>query len=150
MGELSTLPNGRVLLEALMITPDMLRSLPKVPVPVPALRALLSLLISTLPFDEEFYARTYPDLATAKDAGLITDLRMHFQRHGYLEGRLGSEPWVDENFYNEMYPDIALAVSRGEMPSALDHYIAAGAAEGRVPNRTDLQTRRMWLEILGE
>ena len=150
MAEPSTLPNGRVLLEALMLTPEMLGSLPKVPVPVPALRALLSLLSSALPFDEEFYARTYPDLAKARDSGSIADLRMHFQQHGYLEGRLGAEPPVDENFYKATYPDVAIGIAGGEMQSALDHYIRAGASEGRFANPADEQARRVWLEILGQ
>jgi hypothetical protein len=106
-------------------------------------------LISALPFDEEFYASTYPDLAAARDARSIADLRMHFLQHGYLEGRLGAEPDVDENFYKKTYPDVAIAISRGEVRSAVDHYVKAGAAEGRAANPMDLQARRIWLEILG-
>ena len=149
MDALSTIPNGKALLETLMITPEMLRSLQKVPVPVPALRALLGLLIAALPFDEEFYARTYPDLAEARESGSIADLGKHFREHGYLEGRLGAQPAIDENFYKESYPDVAMAISRGDIRSALDHYITAGAAEGRAANPAELQARRAWLDILG-
>src|SRR5580765_6492892 len=126
MDGLSTLPNGKALLETLMLTPEMLRSLQKVPVPVAALRALLSLLIAGLPFDEEFYARTYPDLAAARGSGSIADLGKHFREHGYLEGRLGAPPAVDEEFYKETYPDVAMAISSGDIRSALDHYMMAG------------------------
>jgi hypothetical protein len=150
MAEASIPPNGRVLLDALMITPEMMRSLPKVPVPVRALRALLSILVATLPFDEEFYATTYPDLAKARDAGSIADLRMHFLEHGYLEGRLGAKPQVDEDFYRETYPDVAKAIASRKMRSALEHYVTAGASEGRVANPGDLQARRVWLDILGQ
>ena len=64
-----------MLLDALMITPGKLRAFQKVPVPVPALRALLSLAIAALPFDEESYTGTYPDLADARDSGSVADLR---------------------------------------------------------------------------
>src|SRR5439155_27329392 len=83
-------PNGRVLLDALMLTPELLRALPKVAVPVAGLRALIGALVAAMPFDEEFYAATYPDLAAARNAGTIADLRMHFIEHGYLEGPLGA------------------------------------------------------------
>ena len=149
MNELAALPNGRVLLDTLMLTPEMLHSLPKVPVPVPALRALLSVLVAQLPFDENFYAATYPDLAQAKQSGSIADLRTHFLEHGYLEGRLGAKPEIDEKFYREMYPDVAIGISRGEMHSAADHYVRAGAAEGRFANPAQMRACRQWQEILG-
>ena len=149
MDGLSSLPNGKALLETLMLTPEMLRSLQKVPVPVPALRALLSLLIAALPFDEEFYAGTYPDLAQARESGSIADLGKHFREHGYLEGRLGAQPAIDEDFYKATYPDVAMAISRGDIRSALDHYIMAGASEGRAANAAEMQAHRAWLEILG-
>jgi hypothetical protein len=149
MDEVSTLPNGRILLDALMLTPEMLRLLPKVPIPAAALRALLQVLIARLPFDEDFYMTTYPDLAQASKAGSIANLRAHFLEHGYLEGRLGAEPEVDEDFYKEMYPDVAAGIARGEILSASDHYIRAGAAEGRFANPVQMQACRQWQEILG-
>jgi len=146
---LGTLPNGRVLLAAMMLTPDMLQSLPKVPVPVPALRKLLGVLVAALPFDEAFYTAAYPDLAKARDAGVIADLRTHFIEHGYFEGRLGTKPEVDANFYTKMYPDVARAIGNGEVKSALDHYIQAGAAEGRFASAADMQATRHWEQLLG-
>jgi hypothetical protein len=149
MNELTTLPNGRILLDALMLTPEMLRTLPKVPIPVTALRALLRALISRVPFDENFYATTYPDLAQAREAGAIADLRAHFLEHGYLEGRLGAEPEVEEEFYKEMYPDVAAGIARGEIRSASDHYVRAGAAEGRFANPAQMQVCLRWQEDFG-
>jgi hypothetical protein len=149
MNELSILPNGRVLLDALMLTPEMLHVLPKVPIPAAALRALLKAVISQVPFDENFYAATYPDLAQAKESGAIADLRTHFRDHGYFEGRLGAKPEVDEEFYKEMYPDVAAAIARGEIGSASDHYMGAGGAEGRFANPAQMQACRQWQEILG-
>jgi hypothetical protein len=144
-----TLPNGRILLATMMLTPDMLRSLPKVPVPVPALRKLLGVLISALPFDEEFYATAYPDLAKARDSGAIADLRTHFIEHGYFEGRVGADPRIDEEFYRKMYPDVALAIANGDVESGLDHYVRAGAAEGRFANPDDMHTSKQWQQLLG-
>ena len=144
-----TLPNGRMLLATMMLTPDMLRSLPKVPVSVPALRKLLGVLVSALPFDEDFYATAYPDLAKARDSGAIADLRTHFVEHGYFEGRLGTKPYVDDAFYKRMYPDIALAIANGKIDSALDHYIRTGAAEGRFASPADMQACKHWEQLLG-
>ena len=149
MEEPAALPNGRILLDALMLTPEMLRALPRVPLPSAALRALLRVLVARLPFDEEFYAATYPDLAQAKESGALADLREHFLEHGYLEGRLGAEPDVDDDFYKEMYPDVAAGIERGDIPSASDHYISAGAGEGRFANAAQMQACRQWQEMLG-
>jgi hypothetical protein len=148
MDEPSALPNGRILLDALMLTPEMLRALPRAPVPGPALRALLRVLIARLPFDAAFYAATYPDLAQAKESGAIEDLREHFLEHGYLEGRLGAAPEIDEDFYREMYPDVAAGIARGDIRSASEHYIGAGAGEGRFANAAQMQACRQWQEIL--
>ena len=146
---LGTLPNGRILLATLTLTPDMLRALPKVPVPVPALRKLLGVVVAASPFDEDFYATAYPDLAKARDSGAIKDLRTHFVEHGYFEGRLGSKPHVDDKFYLRMYPDVALAIANGEVESAYDHYMRAGAAEGRFASRADMQVCKHWEQLLG-
>jgi hypothetical protein len=143
------LPNGKMLLQAMTLSPEMLRALPRVPVPVPALRALLRVLISALPFDEAFYAATYPDLAKARQSGAVADLRTHFLEHGYLEGRLGAKPDVDERFYREAYPDVVLAIAKGEFKSLLDHYIRAGVAEGRFANLADKQACAYWQDLLG-
>jgi hypothetical protein len=144
-----TLPNGRTLLECLTLNPDMLQALPKVPVPARALRALISVLAADLPFDEDFYAATYPDLAAARDDGRIPDLHKHFVELGYLEGRLGAQPQVDEKFYRNMYPDVAAAIAKGTMKSALEHYVRAGAVEGRFASETHMRVCRRWEQILG-
>lgn len=144
------LPNGCTLLECLMLSPDMLESLPKVPVPVPALRALISVMAAGLPFDEAFYAETYPDLAAARDDGRIPDLHKHFIELGYIEGRLGSKPEVDEKFYRKMYPDVAAAIAKGSMKSGFEHYVRAGAVEGRFISEAHMRAVKRWEQILGK
>ncbi|MBV8199776.1 MAG: hypothetical protein JOZ15_04045 [Acidobacteria bacterium] len=145
---LSGPPNGRLLLEALMLTPAMLRSLPRVPVPAAAIHALIELVVASVPFDEEFYAATYPDLAAARDSGAIGDLHKHFIEQGYLEGRLGAPPEVDEAFYCETYPDIAAAIERGELTCAFEHYVRGGAAEGRFASAAERDAAQAWRELL--
>ena len=143
------LPNGVPLLTSLLLTPERLRSGRKIAIDVPVLRAILCLAASTLPFDEEFYLKTYPDVADAYHSGEIADLHMHFVEVGYFEGRLPTRPQFDDIFYKEMYPDVAAAVATGELESALDHYIKTGAAECRFANRSDMLVWERWLQIVG-
>src|SRR5260370_19388788 len=150
MNQPATLPNGRILLRALGITPGMLRSLAKMPISGLALHALVKTLIATLPFDEEFYAAIYPDLAAARDCGSIADLRTHFFDHGYWEGRLGAPPQIDDDFYRDTYPDVAAAIARGEFTSPFDHFIKACAAEGGFATAGDMQGCRDWQTLLAQ
>jgi len=144
-----TLPsNGRVLLDALMITVDMVRSLPKVPLSAPALRTLLDLFVSTLAFDEDFYMTRYPDVAEEMAAGLIASPHMHFRRSGYFEGRIGAPPEVDELFYKETYPDVAVALANGQIKSGFDHYLEVGATEGRLASAHQMEALSRWEGIL--
>jgi hypothetical protein len=145
----NNLPNGRLLLDGLMLTPERFYGGSKAAVPLPVLRALLEVAVSTLPFDQEFYLSTYPDLRDAFLSDRVTDLKSHFIGEGYLEGRFGAKPDVDEEFYRDTYPDIAAAIARGEVESGLDHYVRSGALEGRFANARDMQATNRWLELLG-
>ena len=147
--QLNNLPNGRLLLDGLMMTRERLQSGSKAAVPLPVLRVILTVAISTLPFDQDFYLSTYPDVRDAFLSGQVAHLKLHFIEEGYLEGRFGSRPDVDEAFYKENYPDVATAISRGDVNSCLDHYMHAGAFEGRFANATEMQTTKRWLELLG-
>jgi hypothetical protein len=137
------------LLDLLSLTPGLLRSLPTVPVPARGVRALFSMLGLLLPFDEEFYAASYPDLAEAKSSGAIPDLHKHFVEHGFIEGRFGSRPQVDEAFYLRLYPDVGAAIARGAVGSAYEHYLRSGAGEGRIANPAEQRDREIWQEIFG-
>jgi hypothetical protein len=148
INSLSSLPNGRSLLMSLSLTPERLRSGSKIAVPIPALRAILSLAVSTLPFDEGFYTETYPDIAKAHSLGDVADLRTHFIQEGYFEGRFGSKPEFDADFYTDTYPDVAAGIAKGEVSSALDHYLRAGAAEGRFATHADVEAWKRWHGII--
>jgi hypothetical protein len=128
------LPHIDLLLQSLRINRERLNSRSKIAMDARLLRNLLQMLAAHLPFSEEFYAQTYPDLAEAHVAGKIPDLHQHFISAGYLEGRFGAPPPVDEPFYAALYRDVALAIERGDLVSGSEHYVRSGAAEGRVPN----------------
>ena len=49
------------------------------------LRLLLSMAVSQLPFDAEWYCEAHPDIREAFEAGEITDLREHFVSTGFFE-----------------------------------------------------------------
>jgi hypothetical protein len=140
------LPNAQVLLEAMMLTPARLRSGTRAAVPLSVVRAILASAAAALPFNEEFYLKTYSDVAEAHRSGQIRDLHAHFVASGFLEGRLGSEPGLDEQFYRRAYPDVATAIAKGELKSGYEHYIKAGAREGRSPNPAHLRAMKQWEE----
>jgi hypothetical protein len=77
-----------------MLTPEMLRSLSKTPVPVPALRALLTAECCVAvrrgaqpAIDENFYKATYPDVAMAISRGDIRSALDHYIKAGASERR---------------------------------------------------------------
>ncbi len=142
------LPHIDLLLQALRINRERLASRSKIAIDARMLRALLQSLAASLPFSEEFYLATYPDIADAYATGKIPDLHQHFVDSGYLEGRLGSPPEVDEAFYSATYRDVAQAIARGDVVSGLEHYLRSGASEGRLPNAASKPVVENWMAIL--
>ena len=142
------LPNGIPLLKSLQLNAERLQSQMRIAIPIPTLQGILSVAVAALPFDEEFYSETYPDIADAHQSGQITDLHMHFVQSGYFEGRLGAKPNFDAEFYRARYEDVTQAIKNGEFVSEWDHYIKAGAAEGRLANQTETQIWEHWLQLL--
>jgi hypothetical protein len=145
---LEYVPHIDQLLQALRINRERLNSKSKIAIDAKLLRMLLQALVTTLPFDEEFYAATYPDIGAAKTAGQIPDLHKHFIELGYFEGRTGAPPAVDEAFYLGVYKDIEAAVQRGDVASAQEHYLRSGAAEGRVPSESLKPAVDSWTVVL--
>ena len=141
------LPHAKILLGAMLLTPERLKTGARAAVPLPILRAILTASASNLPFDKEFYLATYSDVASAYKAGRIQDVHTHFVETGYFEGRLGSNPNVDEAYYRKTYPDVATAIKSGALKSGYEHYIKTGAAEGRSPNAEHVQLMKYWQEI---
>ena len=142
-----SLPHARVLLEAMTLTAERLKSGTKAAVPLPILRAILAAATSQMPFNKEFYLATYSDVAAACRAGQIRDPHAHFIESGYLEGRQGAKPEVDESYYRKTYPDVAAAIGKEEIKSAYEHYVKSGAAEGRYPNEAYMAHMKYWQEV---
>ena len=69
-------------------------------------------------FDDEFYLKSYPDVAAAEFEPLL-----HYLLHGASEGR-----WPNSSFDPVFYADQAKTLRRGENP--LLHYLAKGRALG--------------------
>jgi hypothetical protein len=142
------LPHIDLVLQALRVNRERLNSRSKIAIDARLLKALLSALAGTGRFDAEFYRTTYPDVAAAHAAGDITDLREHYIRSGYFEGRLGAAPDVDEAFYTATYPDVGRAIAGGEIASGTDHYIRSGASEGRIPREDARVAIDAWMSLL--
>ena len=96
------------------------------------LRLLKKMIVAT-EVDEEWYLRTYEDIAEAVRSGAIGSARHHFVEDGYFEGRLPFPIAVDEQWYMTEYPDVGDSVRRGLLPSAQVHFDEDGDREGRLP-----------------
>jgi len=141
-------PHLDVLLQAMRISRDRLNGRSKVAIDAKLLRRILQCVAIHLPFSEEFYRGTYPDIAQAVAAGRIPDLHRHFVETGFFEGRLGAPPPVDEGFYRGLYKDVAAAIARGDVNSGAEHYVRSGAAEGRVPSADLKPEIDGWMSVL--
>jgi hypothetical protein len=97
------------------------------------LRAVIGLLLRGVEVDEAWYLATYPDIAEAIAAGVVTSAKAHFIENGYFEGRMPFPLEVDEEWYCGVYPDIAVAIARGDFESASSHFREFGYPEGRLP-----------------
>ena len=73
-------------------------------------RAFLDFLLTEfarqMPFHAAFYAATYPDIAAAAARGEVDDLREHFVRIGYAEGRMPCALAFDPDYYLARNPDL--------------------------------------------
>lgn len=94
---------------------------------------LLKRMIVGTEVDEEWYLRTYEDIANAIREGAIETAQQHFVEDGYFEGRLPFPIRVDERWYTNQYPDVGDSVRRGVLPSAQAHFDEDGYREGRLP-----------------
>jgi hypothetical protein len=94
---------------------------------------LLKTIIQGMEVDEDWYMRTYEDIAQAVRAGIVRSARDHFVNDGYFEGRMPFPIKVDEAWYLEKYPDVAEGIRRGTLTSAQDHFERDGYREGRHP-----------------
>lgn len=94
---------------------------------------VLKLILQSVPVDEDWYRRTYPDVAGALTEGVWSSAREHFVEHGYFEGRMPYEMRVDEAWYLQVNEDVQRGVISGEHASAQEHFAQYGYEEGRMP-----------------
>lgn len=94
---------------------------------------LLRVLIAGIEINEDWYLRTYEDIAAAIREGIVKSARRHFVDDGYFEGRLPFPMPVDERWYLMQNPDVADSIRSGSIPSAQAHFDQDGYREGRLP-----------------
>ena len=81
-------------------------------------------------FDENSYLTANPDVAAAKNQGLLNSGYDHFMQFGKFEGRSPSFSF-DHSLYLSKNPDLAQALSAGVINSAFDHLVQYGQKENR-------------------
>jgi hypothetical protein len=91
-------------------------------------------LLQNVDVDEDWYEKTYPDIAEAVRDGRVKSARHHFLDNGYIEGRMPAPMRIDEAWYLQQYPDIAEAIKVGTIESAEKHFHEIGYFEGRMPH----------------
>jgi len=103
-------------------------------VPTKSLWDLIARLLTGWPFDEQWYHKAYPDVATAVQSGKVKSAQDHYVEHGYIEGRLPVEPEFDAVWYVKRYPDVAQGIAAGKIKGPFEHYLSHGYREGRIPS----------------
>lgn len=139
------IPPAALLLKALGITADDLKSSPSVTVSSAGLRRLIGAFAASAGFDPVFYAEAYPDVQGALLAGDLASLETHFARSGYLEGRLPAELPCDPLFYADRYPDLAAAYGGDNVDALVAHYRSRGYHEGRAGVPEHFEEAETWV-----
>lgn len=97
-----------------------------------SLVALVRRLLEAVPFDEEWYCRTYPDVKAAIEKGDLPSGKAHYLHFGYFEGRLPGMSHFDPRTYCSLNPDIAAAFKGPDWEKQVQsHYMRHGYREGR-------------------
>ena len=74
---------------------------------------------------------THKDIAKAIQSGAYKSARDHFDKGGFLEGRVGTLEGFDPEAYYDLNKDLHKAYSRSDSKALTEHYIKFGFAEGR-------------------
>ncbi len=90
-------------------------------------------LLLAVPVDEDWYRKSYPDVAEAIDSGTYRNAKHHFVDYGYFEGRRPFLPEVEAEFYLKNNPDVQKGIAEGTIKSPTAHFIEHGYDEGRLP-----------------
>jgi hypothetical protein len=90
-------------------------------------------------FDEDFYLRTYPDVAQAVKANRFSSL-YHFANHGFKEGRICFP--FDEVWYATQYPSAVSEVAQGHYIDLRHHFVETGFYRGYEPLEPQTKDRQ--------
>lgn len=112
-------------------------------VPAKFLKILLKLAAQAGDFDKTQYLQSNPDVEAAFRAGKLIDLRDHYIKSGFFEGRGGSVR-VDEYWYLRQYPDVAQAKKDRKIDSATKHFFSAGELEARAARKEYVRDVTNW------
>ena len=82
-------------------------------------------------FDEAGYLRLHPGICTAVANGQFQTGRVHFDRHGRMEGRRPND--VDPHFYVQTYPQVTEVFGPLLAGGCAAHYVAFGRGRGYLP-----------------
>ena len=82
-------------------------------------------------YDEDFYLRSYPEIATEVSSGRMPSGLYHYIMFGFAENR---DPFaLDSAWYTRTYPLAAMEIGRGEYIDVFHHYTAIGHKRGYDP-----------------
>jgi hypothetical protein len=95
--------------------------------------AILRMMIQGIEVNEDWYAKTYEDIGSAVQEGVLRSAKQHFVGDGYFEGRLPFPILINERWYLAENPDVAESIRKGVVDSAQDHFNQDGYREGRLP-----------------
>lgn len=112
------------------------------------MRCLLQEAVARVPFDEDDYMASNPDVATAIRRGEVSSAHDHYITDGYFEGREGAGSAFDEAWYLKQNSDVALAVKSGHWTSGWQHYREVGMYEWRSPMREAEAAVERWRVML--
>lgn len=143
-------PSFNFFSERLKVTREQLESSDTVTIPAGSLRFLLQLAVAVGEFDQDNYLQNNPDVAAAAAADKVDDVRLHYIRHGFFEGRKGATPKVDEAWYLKQYPDVGRVIEQGNIKSASLHFLVSGEVEGRAPQEAFLTDIAEWKRAFKE
>lgn len=115
-----------------------------VKIPARLFKYLISEIVRKTPFEEDYYAKTYPDVLRAFEAGNIPSLHEHFVTVGYFEGRQPALLHVNRDWYLSTYSDLARAYSRGLVKDLGEHLNKTGRYEGRSGSAKQAADRARW------
>ena len=118
------------------------------PIALAVIRCLLKDAISIMPFDEEAYLDSNPDVAAAIRRGEINSAHAHYISDGYFEDREGANQIFDELWYVRHYSDVAKAIKTGAWLTGRHHYNNDGIFEWRSPNQNALLDVERWRNLL--